>query len=141
MFTVPCLPPKKDGASSMWRKDPEVDRVIALRLAAEEVLGGRPLLARDIRLSLTLHLARNDRSVGDLDNFITGVLDGLQVVHPNTPWDREPRWADEAVKHVQPNAWAMITDDVEVVEIIARKVVGDVEAGEEWYEIRLEERR
>ena len=41
-FTVVGLPPKKDGASSMWRKNSEVARIISLRLAAAEALGDRP---------------------------------------------------------------------------------------------------
>lgn len=133
-FEVEGLPPKKDGASSMWRKEPDVTRVLALRLAAAAALGDGPRLVRDIELDLVVHLARNDRSVGDLDNFVTGVLDALQTAHPNTPWRREPRWLAAEHAHVRPDRWAAITDDVEVVTISARKVVG---AAADRYEICL----
>jgi len=136
-FSVPGLPPKKDGANSMWRKHPEVDRLIALRLAAAGALGDRQPLDRGVKVTLVVHLVRNDRSMGDLDNMVTGVLDGLQRAHPNTPWDQEPKWHEPEHRHIQPDTWAAITDDVEVVEIVARKVVGDVEVGEERYEVEI----
>lgn len=137
-FTVAGLPPKKDGANSMWRKNPEVARLIALRLAAAEALGDQLPLARDIKLELVVHLARNDRSIGDLDNMVTGVLDALQRCHDNTPWKSEPAWLAPDVEHVRPDRWAVIVDDVEVVGISARKIVGDLAAGEERYEVGLE---
>jgi hypothetical protein len=81
---VTGLPPKKDGANSMWRKPSEVPRIKALRLAAINALGhrDRPVPKGEVRLMLRLHAPR---SAGDLDNFITGVCDGLMGCNQRTP--------------------------------------------------------
>jgi hypothetical protein len=70
------LPPKKTGERSLLSKQTEAGRTIALRTAALVALAGEAPLCRDIRLTLTVHLGgRNDRTMGDLDNRITGVCD------------------------------------------------------------------
>lgn len=50
----------------------------------------------------------------------------------------EPKWKEPDVGHVRPDRWAAIADDVEVVEIVAKKVVGEVEAGGERFQLTLE---
>ena len=130
-FTVAGLPPKKDGAYSMWNKPSEVERIRLLRHAAAKALNGDPPLAKNIRLTLRAHVgAANTRMVGDLDNFLTGICDGLQSVHPGTPLLHE---FDEII---HPSLSVAIEGDVEVTRIDAEKVVGPVDAP--YYEITLE---
>jgi hypothetical protein len=43
-ITVNELPPKKDGANSMWRKGSELARLKALRKVAIEAMRGQPLV-------------------------------------------------------------------------------------------------
>lgn len=80
------LPPKKDGANSMWNKASERARLVALRQAAYACCGEEPVLSADIRLSVQIHCAASELlTVGDLDNFITGVCDGLMVPREARP--------------------------------------------------------
>lgn len=127
------LPPKKDGSSSMWGKASEVERVLALRRAAFSALDGRPPLRSKIKLSLCVHLPRNGRDVGDLDNFITGICDGLMAadIKSKVGW-----WDNLAGDPIHPTRVVAIVDDFEVVGIQAEKVIG--QATEPWYEVTLE---
>lgn len=82
-FRVEGLPPKKDGANSMWEKRLESQRLVSLRRVALEKMGGRPPLKSDINLTLSVNVgAKNDRLVGDLDNFVTVTCDGLMEMAP-----------------------------------------------------------
>jgi hypothetical protein len=133
-FHVEGLPPKKDGASSMWGKDSERPRIQALRRAAFERFGGQPPLRTDITLTLELHIA-GDRiaSAGDLDNFITGVCDALMAangVHWHSHVFAEPSW-----EGIQPDHAVAIQDDAEVVAITASKLPSTV--GHDWYRVVL----
>jgi len=83
---VAGLPPKKDGANSMWRKGIEIERLQNLRIAAVQAMNGRSPTTGLIHLCLRLYAAPEN---GDLDNFITGICDGLMAAHPRTPIDIE----------------------------------------------------
>src|SRR5437764_58356 len=74
-FEVRGVPPKKDGANSMWKKRTEVPRIIALREAAFTALGGERIPSESVTLRLRVWAAS---TAGDLDNFLTGICDGLQ---------------------------------------------------------------
>jgi len=108
-FEVPGKPPKKDGANSMWRKDSEAQNIINLRIYARinEIEG-----------------------MGDLDNFITGVCDGLQRAHPNVM-----RYINERIlKECNPHQSIFVVDDAKVYDIRARKVPFD---GEMYYWLKV----
>ncbi len=123
------LPPKKDGANSMWGKGSEVENLVALRRAALGNIGRGKPLARNVRLELVVHVgAVNDQRTGDLDNFVTGVCDGLMAAAANTPWHGHPVWADPKNDDVRPDRSIAILDDSQVVEIVARKAVGSRDA-------------
>jgi len=111
------VPPKKDGASSMWKKPTEVQRIRQLRLAVATALAGRTAPQGSCRLDLEVQAGRAD---GDLDNFITGICDGLQPVHPNTPiapddWEGLPA---EALPHYP----LALSNDALVDEIRAKRI-------------------
>ena len=127
------LPPKKDGANSMWNKGVELPRLVLLRNAVFGALDGNPPLSKNVSLVLRVHVGTtNSRSVGDLDNFITGICDGLQAAHANTPI--ADQWSEDACKPIHPHTAIGILDDVEVVSIDARKVFGDET---QWYSLEL----
>jgi len=66
-FEVKGLPPKKNGAQSMWDKKLESERLVALRQAALQAFNGQTPLQIDIKLILKIHIPANNRSIGDLD--------------------------------------------------------------------------
>ncbi len=130
-FLVQGLPPKKDGANSMWRKRAEMPRLKALRIAAAQAMQGILLQSVPLCLRLHIHAAVFD---GDLDNFITGVCDGLMPAHHNTPiipgeWQDVPEAA-------RPNHAIAFRDDSVITQIVAERIVSD--AGQRFYEVEIE---
>ena len=122
------VPPKKDGANSMWRKPVEIPRIRLLREAVFRALDGTTINSSSISLGLTL---RAERRHGDLDNFLTGILDALQAPHARTPLDPSAtEWA------VAPVGWSAIKNDDLVDRIEA---VRELSNGQEpSYTLRLE---
>ena len=128
------LPPKKDGANSMWNKDVEAPRLVALRHQALEALGNEPPFSRQIRLRISIYVGRsNTRTTGDLDNFITGICDGLMNAHPKANLHVLFRKPENAA--VDPRRTIAIDDDSQIVEIHAEKLIG--ETGDNWYEVEI----
>ena len=146
-----ALPPKKHGDKSMWgkRTDTEPKRLIALRQKAVEKLGSQPLTG-EIRLTLTVHVGVKDfdkldrdarakavKNVGDLDNFVAGVCDGLMAAHPNTPnTSFHDLFGKPENSDVHPTIPIAFEDDSQIVKINAERRIrhGD----HRWYEVGLE---
>jgi len=129
-FSMRDLPPKKDGASSMWRKAAELGRLKALRREASRAMGGRPLLTGRVELTIEVYA---DEKAGDLDNLITGVCDGLQAAHPLTPID-ESEWLD-VPREARPHRAIVFADDSVIAAIHAtRKAPAD---GQPRYEVSV----
>ena len=129
-FRVEGFPPKKDGANSMWGKPREAERVRALRLNAANAFAGRPPLSRNVRIHVDAHVGPFNRGdIGDLDNFVTGICDGLQ------PADPRARIAIAFEEHIRPSIAVGIANDREVMEIVARKIIAREEP---FYELTLE---
>jgi len=116
-IVVTGLPPKKDGAASMWRKPAEIPRIKALRLAAVEAMAGKPPLAGPLALTLRLYA---ECGVGDLDNFITGICDGLMAAHGRTPLDGAA-W-DDLPAAARPGQAIVYRDDAWVTKIVAERL-------------------
>ena len=97
---------------------------------------GRPPLKSDISLRITVCVgAKNERSVGDLDTFITGICDGLMKADPKsklylTVWDKVEN------RDIYPNRTIAIDDDYQVVSIQAVKVTDST--GKHFYDVELE---
>lgn len=133
-FSLTGLPPKKDGASSMWGKATEIPRILNLRRAAKEQMAAVGPFATEIGLELEVHTLTNllVRS-GDLDNLVTGVCDGLMAAHGRY-WRNytypEPEWDG-----IQPGEVVAIQDDAHVISIVARKVADAT--SEPWYKVIL----
>lgn len=134
-FFISGLPPKKDGAQSMWGKPLEAKRLVELRQAALKALKRRSPLKRNIKLTLKIRVGPiNDRSIGDLDTFVTGVCDGLMAAYPGGKLD--PLWDEAELKNIHPSKTIAIIDDSQVVSIQAKKIIGDTD--QPWYEVTLE---
>ena len=119
----------------MWGKPTEARRLIALRTAALGALGDQPPFSQDIRVALRVHVGlRNDRSSGDLDNFVTGVCDGLMAADSRSTVHRSFEESENSTVH--PTKTIAIVDDSEVTKVDAEKLSG---LGKDpWYEIELE---
>ena len=134
-FHVDGLPPKKDGANSMWGKPLEAGRLVSLRKAALLAMNGRPPMKSNIKLAITVCVGtKNDRSIGDLDTFITGVCDGLMKVAPRCKLCADV-WS-EVEESIRPDKRVAIDDDCQVVSIQAVKVKDA--AGKQFYDVELE---
>ncbi|HEU4323049.1 MAG TPA: hypothetical protein VFS21_07835 [Roseiflexaceae bacterium] len=116
-FSVDGLPPKKDGANSMWRQPDLVERLIALRTRAREAMGNLPPQASSFHLRVRVEALREE---GDLDNFITGICDGLMAAKGNW-WHDSPRWAEQLAA-IRPDQHIAYTDDRWIDRIEAERV-------------------
>ncbi len=117
-FDVSGLPPKKDGANSMWRKGSELARLKSLRKAASEAMKDLPLVEGNIFIKIQVFA---DPSKGDLDNFITGICDGLMAAHPRTPIDLA-QWQD-VPEPAKPQHAICYSDDILINRISAVRFV------------------
>ena len=116
-----ALPPKKDGAKSMWNKPSEAARLVQLRLAASESMKGSPPFRKNVRLSLDIFLKDPEsETAGDLDNYITGVCDGLMSAHPRAKLDTI--WNTPELAHIHPRKTIALEDDSAVISIYADKI-------------------
>ena len=119
----------------MWGQPTEAGRLIALRKKALEALGSQQTFTQEIRLTIRVHVGhRNDRSSGDLDNFVTGVCDGLMAADKRA--SVHPSFGESENSTVHPSKTIAILDDSQVIEIHAEKLAGL--GGDCWYEIELE---
>ena len=133
-FRVPGKPPKKDGSSSMWGKKSEALNIVNLRNAAAKAMdkeGIGPMPGR-ISIYLTIYASEEEiESMGDLDNFVTGICDGLQAADPRANMH-------EFVKReciIDPLLPILYYTDAKVFEINAKKVPIDETNG--YYEIKI----
>jgi hypothetical protein len=133
-FKVEGLPPKKDGANSMWQKPSEIPRLKALRLVAIAAMQGN-IVWESERLILRLRISAHIRD-GDLDNFITGVCDGLMGAHANIPRPLQA-WLD-VPDAIHPRHAIVFRDDSLITQIIAQRI--EPIAGERFYEVEIESR-
>lgn len=135
-FLVNDMPPKKDGSSSMWNKKTEVPRLISLRTAAIKAFNGAPPLEKNISLTINVYIPINNRTVGDLDNFITGICDGLMAhnINPNTKISA--LFSEPQLKDIYPDKPIGIIDDVEIINIQAKKIIGN--CATPYYEVILQ---
>jgi hypothetical protein len=113
----------------MWGKPEHFSRLVALRQAFARELGTDLPLRTDIRLSVRVHVgAANTKQTGDLDNFVTGICDGLQSGRGK--W---AQWEHVDYASVHPDKAIAIADDYAVIAIDAEKIVGDGP----WYSVRI----
>lgn len=129
-FTVKGLPPKKDAANSMWRKPTEIPRIKKLRVAAVGAMKGHPPFESNLHLEIQIYANTGD---GDLDNFITGICDGLMAANKGVRVD-ETIWAD-LPESAHPRQSIMFLDDKHICKIKAERL--PCIAGSRSYSIRL----
>ena len=116
-----ALPPKKDGAESMWNKPTEAARLVQLRLAASESMKGSQPFGKNVRLSIEVFLEDPEsKTAGDLDSYITGVCDGLMSAHPKAKLDTI--WNLPELAHIHPRKTIGLEDDSAVISIYADKI-------------------
>jgi hypothetical protein len=123
----------------MWGQANVRPLLKALRAAAAEAMAGRDPYDEPVELMLTVRTGSQQagdiwarRSAGDLDNFITGVCDGLQAYQG---WKTSDEWAD-LLDAARPDRPLVFTDDSWVRRIVAEVVPGDV-----GYEVRVQPHR
>ena len=150
-FEVDGLPPNKSGGSgnSMWSDDEQACRLVALRKKALGALAAP--LSGDVRLTLKVHVRIPDwgtletakrhealKSIGDLDNLIGGVCDGLMGLgkHPHPDQNLAALFCDANNEDVHPTKMIAYEDDSQIAEIGAMRVVHSAAPG---YEVELEQ--
>lgn len=89
----------------------------ALRTAASNAMGEIPPQQQAIHLTIKIY---TEAKSGDLDNFITGICDGLQSVHPRTLIN-ENNWLDVPTQ-IHPSRPIVFLDDSCVSKIVAERI-------------------
>ena len=129
-FTIQGLPPRKEGANSMWRKPAEFPRLKALRRAAHAAMDGRAVYSEPIEVRILIFAGPKD---GDLDHFIAGICGGLQRAHGRTPI-RLADWFDLPVGAL-PSENILFSDDRWIERITAERLPPDAEGKRYFVEI------
>lgn len=126
-FIVQGRPPKKHGEKSMWARDDEAPQVFLLRQKALEARLKADLedcFRSPVALKLTIFTPRSRlESVGDLDNFITGVCDALQAADSKVIPHLHKTFKKVENGEMDPRKPLLIDNDAKVVSIVANKVV------------------
>jgi hypothetical protein len=122
-FPVDGIPPKKDGAKSMWSKPNEALKIISLRTEAFKAMQkaglGNCIHSRiDMEFSLFVPDSQLER-IGDLDNFIAGICDGLQKASAGTPFDAI--FHDPLYQTIHPSI-SLLENDAKIMAITAKKL-------------------
>ena len=135
-FKVQGKPPKKDGSSSMWGIKSEALNIVNLRNAAFKAREGQNagLFSSRIGIDLAIYANENEiESMGDLDNFLTGICDGLQAADPRAKMQ-------DVIKNeciVDPLQPVLFYTDAKVFEINAKKIPIKEKNG--YYEVIIRE--
>ncbi len=140
-FTVMGTPPKKHGEKSMWARGDEAPRVASLRRKAFDARSQARLdgpFQSLVTLELEVFVPKSElESIGDLDNFITGVCDSLQAADPKVLPYLHKVFQEEVAKEATPEHPLLIQNDAKVVSITARKVVLE-ENQKVYYKVAIE---
>ena len=76
--------------------------MVALRQQSLEALDGRPSFSSEIRLKVRIHVGNSTAgNTGDLDNFVTGICDGLMKADPRAKLHQLFSTPENAVVHRQ----------------------------------------
>ena len=138
-FKVEGIPPKKDGANSMWGKEKEAERIIRLRKEVLKEIKKQGIITpinSFMNFTIEIYLPSNKiESAGDLDNFITGICDGLQKANNSSKKLIIHDFFEKENKDINP-AISFIENDSKIISIFAKKFPS--ESKEEYYEITLE---
>ena len=133
----------------MWSDDEQACRLIALRKRALGTLGAP--LSGDVRLTVKIHVRIPDwgtletaeryealKSIGDLDNLIAGVCEGLMGLgkHPHPDRKLASAFRDAKNEAVHPTKPIAYEDDSQISEIGATRVVHSTDPR---YEVQLGE--
>jgi hypothetical protein len=119
-FKVDGKSPKKDGSQSMWGKNSEALNIVNLREAAYKASQetNQPLFTEHTRIELTMHINQNEiETIGDLDNFITGVCDALQPADPRANLHKTIQ--ESPISPLEP---ILYHTDAKVMKIHAKKI-------------------
>ena len=127
------FPPKKDGANSMWGKKSEFDKLVALRQKARKAIGSGNPLRNKISLDVEIFYQQGAGVIGDLDNYVTGICDGLMAAAGGARLCDE--WNAPDLRDVHPDKTIAIEDDNQVVSITAKKT--EVASGVIKYKVIL----
>jgi hypothetical protein len=140
-FTVKGRPPKKHGEKSMWARNDEAPRIASLREKALETrtkLGINDCFHSLVSLELRIFVPKSRiESIGDLDNFITGVCDGLQAADSKVLPYLHRIFSEPGREGIDPKKALVIENDSKVVSILAKKIELD-EDKEEFYDVVVE---
>ena len=125
-FIVKDIPPKKHGEKSMWARRDEAFRVVSLRqeaIKARSKAGLSKPIDSLVAIELQIFVPKSElKRIGDLDNFITGICDGLQAADPKVLPHIYETLKDELKGEACPEYELLMVNDSQVASIMAKKI-------------------
>lgn len=127
-FRVEGLPPQKSEGRSVWWY---TDRMKSLRTSAFEASQGALLPEGAIHIAIKICAPIDD---GDLDNFISGVCDGLMAARRGTHIDLT-KWRD-VPEGALPHQSLIYRSDAWITRLEAERVID--QDNMRYYEVEIE---
>lgn len=124
-FTNKGMPPRKDGGTSMWSKNKEVNKLLELRAninAALQKLNINTPISDYMKLKVEINLPEKWLKKSDIDNLIGGICDGLQRTSYSAKINKA--YEDYIGTPLHPT-FAFIENDSLITEVFAKKIVNE----------------
>ena len=136
-FTVNGIPPNKQGPS-IWSVEEQARRIISLRTSALESMYRQGLSDPiDSKILLELEIYASSESldnIGDLDNLIGGVCDGLKAKPTNPGFEIHDLFSEPHTIDILPMEPIVYKDDSQIWRLQAFK---EITTGENHYIVKI----
>jgi Holliday junction resolvase RusA-like endonuclease len=124
-FSVKGIPPIKSSNQSIWSLDAQAERLLKLRFEAlRERKRQQITQVFDTPLSLEFEIfapLKDLNTIGDLDNMIGGICDGLQAKPNNPTLVPHDIFLKPEMQDISPEKPILYTDDSLIRKIFALK--------------------
>ena len=139
-FSVKGIPPIKSSNQSIWSLDAQSERLAKLRLEALREKKKQELTqVFNTRLSLEFEIfapLKDLNTIGDLDNMIGGVSDGLQAKPNNPNLITHDIFLKPEMQDISPEKPILYNDDSQIWMIFASKTEIEKEI---YYTVKINE--
>lgn len=134
-FRVDGMPPRKDGGTSMWKKEKEVNKIVSLRRSLNEVLQFNKIatpINLYLKLNVEIHLPKKHLQKSDIDNLVGGIFDGIQKADNRS--NLHNGYEQYLGTPIHP-AHSFISNDSIIIEVNAKKFINEQQT---YYTVSIE---
>lgn len=124
MFEVEGMPPRKGGGTSMWSKDKEINKLLALRTQIHNALQEHKIttpISDYLRLVIEIYLPEKGLERSDLDNLVGGIFDGLQSADNRAKLNGYKQYEGTPIYPFN----SFIINDSRILELDVKKIINE----------------